>query len=460
VGQFDHVRENLRRAYAAGRESVRASRADARAEDEAYDLDTAAHPTLEQPARATPDAAARVTPPPPPPRPIVVAPTSVTHREDLDVPRGLRVAGAWAWRILLLVLAGVAVLWVVARLQLVVVPLIIALLLSALLSPVVGWLRRRRVPRSLATTIVVIAGIAAVAGVLTLVINQFVSGFPELSENAAGGIEKIQDWLRTELNVTQKQFDDFFTGVREWLKNNRTTLAGGALSTANTLFHVLAGLFLVLFATFFFLRDGRLITRFLVGLLPAGARESIASAADVSWTTLVSYVRATVLVAFIDALGIGLALAILRVPFALPLAALVFLGAFIPIVGATVSGIVAVLVALVTRGPFIALLVLIAVIAVQQLEGHVLQPLIMGRAVAIHPLAVIIAIAAGVVLAGIVGALVAVPVVAVLNTGIRHLAAIRRAEETGAPPPGAPAPTGPPQPGAEADSLSPMPPGA
>jgi predicted PurR-regulated permease PerM len=156
----------------------------------------------------------------------------------------------------------------------------------------------------------------------------------------------------------------------------------------------------------------------------------MARAGQQSWLTLVAYVKATVLVAFIDAVGIGLALLILRVPFALSLAALVFLSSFVPIVGATVSGAVAVLVALVTRGPLVALVVLIAVVLVQQLEGHVLQPLIMGHAVAIHPLAVIVAIATGVVLAGIVGALVAVPVVAVLNTGIRHLI-YRRAE----PPP-------------------------
>jgi predicted PurR-regulated permease PerM len=156
----------------------------------------------------------------------------------------------------------------------------------------------------------------------------------------------------------------------------------------------------------------------------------MARAGEQSWLTLVAYVKATVIVAFIDAAGIGLALLILRVPFALPLAALVFLSSFIPIIGATLSGVVAVLVALVTRGPLVALVALIAVVLVQQLEGHVLQPLIMGRAVAIHPLAVIVAIATGVVLAGIIGALVAVPIVAVLNTGIRHLI-YRRAE----PPP-------------------------
>jgi predicted PurR-regulated permease PerM len=160
----------------------------------------------------------------------------------------------------------------------------------------------------------------------------------------------------------------------------------------------------------------------------------MASAGDQSWQTLVAYVRATVLVAFIDAVGIGIGLVILRVDLAFPLAALVFLGAFIPIIGATLSGTVAILVALVTRNPLVAFGVLLVVVGVQQLEGHVLQPAIMGKAVALHPLAVIVAIATGLVLAGIIGALVAVPIVAVLNTGIRHLAARRRHEAAPAPP--------------------------
>jgi predicted PurR-regulated permease PerM len=286
-----------------------------------------------------------------------------------------------------------------------------------------------------------------VVGVLYLVISQFVTGAPELQVKTGEGLRQIQDWTRNGfLHLTQDQLNQLGAEAQKWFTNNRATLTTGALSTAGTLFEILAGLFLVLFATFFFLRDGRRISRFLIGLLPEPTRESTFGAAEASWATLVSYVRATVLVAFIDALGIGLAMVILNVRFAFPLAALVFLGAFVPIVGATISGAIACLVALVDRGPFVALILLAAVIAVQQLEGHVLQPLIMGRAVAIHPLAVILAIAAGVVLAGIIGALVAVPVVAVLNTGIRHLAAIRRAEDTGAPPPGPPAPTGPPAP--------------
>jgi predicted PurR-regulated permease PerM len=266
--------------------------------------------------------------------------------------------------------------------------------------------------------------------VLTLVISQFINGFPSLSKSTSDAIKQVQTWLKTgPLHLSDKQLNSVLDQTQDWLNNNKDTLTGAAFATANTIAHILTGLLLVLFATFFFLRDGRKISRFVVGVLSQPARDNVARAADESWGTLVAYVRATVLVAFIDALGIGLALWILRVEFALPLAALVFLGAFIPIIGATLSGVVAVAVALVTRGPVVALLVLAAVIAIQQLEGHILQPLIMGRAVAIHPLAVIMAIATGVVLAGIIGALVAVPIVAVLNTAVRHLAASRRAAQ-------------------------------
>jgi predicted PurR-regulated permease PerM len=255
-----------------------------------------------------------------------------------------------------------------------------------------------------------------------LVVTQFVSNFSELSKNATEGVVKIQDWLHTgPLHLSSDQLNSVFTAAQTWLDENRSKLTTGAVATAATTIDLLFSTFLVLFATFFLLRDGRRIWRFLVRIVPRQAREPLARAGEEGWHTLVSYVRATVLVAFIDAVGIGLALFGLRVSFAFPLAALVFLGAFVPIVGATVSGSVAVLVALVTRGPITALLALIAVILVQQLEGHVLQPLIMGRAVAIHPLAVIVAIATGIVLAGIMGALVAVPIVAVLNTGVRHL---------------------------------------
>jgi len=301
--------------------------------------------------------------------------SAVDAVDAAEVPHGLRLAAGWSWRLLLLVGAAAVVLWLVGHLRLVLIPLAIALLLTALLAPAVRRLRQQaRFPRSLAAATVLVTGLIVVAGTLTLVITQFVSGFPALVTKSTDGIRQIQGWLQTgPLHLSNQQLTGTADAAQRWLNAHRDVLAGGALSTAGTAVEVLASAFLVLFATFFFLRDGARIWRFLVGLLPRAARGPMARAGEQSWLTLVAYVRATVLVAFIDAVGIGLALVIFRVPFALPLAALVFLSAFVPVVGATVSGAVAVLVALVTRGSLIALVVLIAVVMVQQLEGHVLR---------------------------------------------------------------------------------------
>jgi putative heme transporter len=397
------ARANIRRAYEAGRTSLRATRVQAKATalEAPADLE-------EEPEEATAGAES--------------VHSSTVSRDDADVPRGLRIAAAWAWRLLVIGALGYFLLSFVALVSFVIIPVAIALLLSALLSPAVGLLRRANLPPSLATAVVLVGGIAAVVGTLTLVVNQLVTGLPDLSQNAREGIETIQGWLRTgPMHVSDEQLADALNAAEKWVNDNRQVLTAGAVDTATGVFDAVAGLFLVLFTTFFFLRDGRRIWRSVVSVFPAGARVPVAGAGEASWTTLVAYVRATVLVAFIDAVGIGVACAVLRVPFAFPLAALVFLAAFVPIIGATLSGAVAVLVALVARGPIVALILLAAVIAVQQMEGHVLQPIIMGRAVAIHPLAVILAIAGGIVIAGIIGALVAVPIVAVLNTAIRRL---------------------------------------
>jgi predicted PurR-regulated permease PerM len=405
VGGFEQVRANIRRAYEARRESVRAKLAEQQQEE--------AEPSLVD------DNLADVS--------------HLTHhttnsRDDADVPYGLRIGAAWAWRLIVIAILLYGLLNVIDQLSIVVVPLLIALLLAALLAPAVGWLKRARVNRSLATAMVLVGGLAAVAGTLTLVISQFVNGLPDLTTNATQGIQQIQDWLKTgPLHLTDAQLGNTIKQITELINKNRDKLTTGVFTTALTALEVLSGMLLVIFALFFFLRDGRVIWRFVLRLMPAPTREPLDRAGLAAWGSLGSYVRATVLVAFIDAVGIGIALWILDVNFALPLAALVFLGAFIPIIGATLSGAVAVLVALVTNSPFTALLVLAAVIAVQQIEGHLLQPLIMGRAVSIHPLAVIIGIAAGLVLAGIVGALIAVPLIAVLNTATRHIANHRQA---------------------------------
>jgi predicted PurR-regulated permease PerM len=400
VGRMQRVGVNLRRAYDAGRESVRVARARQDVEPEDHEADFE----------------------PPPPEPPADH-QSTSSRDDTEVPHSLRISAAWAWRLLVVGLLGWVLLRFIGVISIVVVPLSIALLLSAFLAPAVGWMRQWRLPPSLATFVVLICGIAAVAGTLTLVVNQFIDGLPSLTNNASEGIRQIQDWAQTgPLHLSDAQVDQAIDSGQNWVNANTSQLTATGFATAATLAEVLTGMLLVLFSTFFFLRDGRKIWRFLVRLFPVSARWSLADAGDASWATLGAYVRATVLVAFIDAVGIGLLLVIFRVPFPFPLAALVFLGAFIPIVGASVSGAVAVLVALVDKGWVVALVILGGVILVQQLEGHVLQPLIMGRAVAIHPLVVIVGIASGVVLAGIIGALVAVPLIAVLNTGIRRLA--------------------------------------
>lgn len=400
MSRLQRVRDNLRKAYNSGRASVRDDdNEDARNGEDVPERDDW-----------------------PPAREVAVVNASTSSRDDAEVPHSLRIAAAWSWRLIVVGVVGWALLNFVGTVSIVVIPLAIALLLSALLSPAVRWLLRLRVPRSLATFLVLICGLGAVVGTFTLVISQFVEGVPELTQNASAGVRQIQQWLKTgPLHLSDAQVNQAIDNAQEWISSNTSSLTSTGIATATTLFEVVTGMLLVLFSTFFFLRDGRNIWRFMVRLFPVNARWSLADAGDASWATLGSYVRATVLVAFIDAIGIGIALVILKIQFPLPLAALVFLGAFIPIVGASVSGAVAVLVALVDRGWVVALVLLGAVILVQQVEGHVLQPLIMGRAVAIHPLVVILGIACGATLAGIIGALVAVPLIAVLNTAVRRL---------------------------------------
>jgi len=338
------------------------------------------------------------------------------------VPRGLQIAAAWAWRVVALAAAGWVLLQVIARTQLVLVPVLVALLLSALLQPIAAALVKRRVPRALATALVLLGGIAGIGLLVWLVVDQFRNGLGDLTSQVEGGIEEIRDWLVTgPLGLSQTQIDNAIASAENSLRENRSSLTSGAVGAATTAGHVLTGLLIALFCTFFLVKDGSQIWAWVVRLFPRDVRARADGAGQRAWHTLISYVRATLAVAFVDAVGIGVGAAVLGVPLALPLAVLVFLGSFVPIIGATLSGLVAVLVALVAKGPFTALLLLGVVLLVQQLEGHVLQPLLLGRAVSVHPLAVVLAIATGVLLAAIVGALVAVPIVAVANTVASYL---------------------------------------
>jgi predicted PurR-regulated permease PerM len=332
------------------------------------------------------------------------------------------VSAALAWR-LIVVLAAIGVIaWILGYLAVVVIPLAIALLLSALLAPVVSKLHVWHVPRGLATALVVIGGLVVVGGVLTFVITEFSNGLPQLSTQVQQSITQISHWLETgPLHLTQQQLRDTINRLIDSIGADKNALTGRALTTAVTVGEMLTAILLTLFTLIFFLHGGNKIWSFVIKIVPLEVRDRVDVAGRRGFASLVSYVRATVAVAVVDAIGIGLGLAIVRVPLAAPLAALVFLAAFIPIIGAVIAGTVAVLVALVANGFVPALIVLAIVIAVMQVESHLLQPLLLGRAVRLHPLAVVLSIAVGVTVAGLAGGLLAVPLLAVFNAGVRSL---------------------------------------
>src|SRR4051794_19819905 len=353
--------------------------------------------------------------------------------DDQAVTPLVRNAAAWAWRLLIIGAAIVALLWVVKKIELLVVPVALATMLAALLMPVVDFLDRRGAPRGGAVALVLLGGIAVVGGILTFVVSQFIEGAPALVEQVSTSMKGVGDWLtQGPLHINQQQIDSARKSAVEALQNNQEKLTTGALSTAGTVTEIVTGALLVLFTLIFVLHGGRNIFAFVTKVFPQPVRERVRDAGRAGFHSLIGYVRATFLVALVDAAGIGTGLAIMGIPLALPLASLVFLGAFIPLVGAVIAGFLAVVVALIAKGWIFALITLGLIIAVQQLEGHVLQPLVMGRAVSIHPLAVVLAIAGGGVLAGIVGALLAVPTVAFVNSAVRVLMASEPAAEEAA----------------------------
>jgi predicted PurR-regulated permease PerM len=383
----------------------------------APDLDGAVGPggVSGTPDRTTPEGGG---PRRPAPRPAARA--RRTGAED-GVPFALRTAAAWSWRLILVIAGFYVLLYAAAYVAVVVVPVIVALLLAALLQPGAAGLVRRGWPRSLAAFTMLVVGLGVLAGIITLVIERFSAGFTDLANQVSEGIGQVQTFVVRTFPITRRQLESAVAQVQHTLVDNQDNLASGALTTAATVGEVITGILLALFTLFFFLKDGRSIWLWLVGLFPGESRAYMDEAARRAWRTLISYVRATVAVALVDAIGIGIGLAILQVPLVIPLAALVFLGAFIPIIGSFLAGSVAVLVALVSRGPIVALIALAVVLLVMQLEGHVLQPLLLGRAVRVHPLAVVLAIAAGLLVGGIFGALIAVPIVACGNVAGTYL---------------------------------------
>jgi len=355
------------------------------------------------------------------------APQRAPHRSsapaELSVARPYRVAAAWSWRtlailgvlaVLILLLAVSKVIWV---------PVMIALLLTVLLTPVVDFLQDRlRFPRGLAVAAAVVGLLLLVGGLLTLAGKEVVEGFADLWEQAQGGLDELATWLSEgPFGLDAANIDSYLTQAREQVSANSGAIVSGALSATSTAVDVLVGSVVAIFCLIFFLKDGAYMWAWVLRLLPRPARMPMYEASRRGWLTLAAYTRTQILIAAVDAIGIGVGAAIIGIPLALPLGILVFLGSFIPLVGAIVTGSIAVLVALVDQGPGKALVMLLIVLAVQQIEGNVLEPLLMGHAVSLHPVAVLLVVTAGSLAAGIVGALLAVPIAATLNTLILYL---------------------------------------
>ena len=352
-----------------------------------------------------------------------------TLSADEKVSFGVRVAAGWSWRILVIAAAVALIGFLIVQLRYVVVPFLIGILLAALLVPICAWLQRKGWPKWLAVAVNELALIAVIGGLVTLVVIQVRVGLPGLQEQTLARFEDLKGFLlASPLHLTESDINTYTEDLVATLQSDSGALLSGALEVGSDIGHILAGLLLALFTTLFLLIDGQRIWTWLVRIFPERARAAMLGGGQAGWLTLTTFVKVQIIVAAIDAVGIGLGAFILGLadgrgfPLVVPIAIAVFLASFIPFVGAVVSGAMAVFVALVYLGPVQALIMLGIVILVQQVEGHVLQPLLVGSIVKVHPLAVVLAVATGGFVAGIPGALFAVPLVATLNVMIGYIA--------------------------------------
>ena len=338
------------------------------------------------------------------------------------LPYPVLLAAAWSACLLLIAAGAWLVGEAVGRVSVIVAPVAIAVLLAAMLRPLVDRIPAR-VPRAGAALAVVVGVLVVVLGALAAVTTQLATGVPAMRDKIRSGTDAALDWLADgPLHLTADRLEEAVTQARSWVESNSGSLAAGAVQFGHTAVDTVAGLLICLVSLFFFLYHGEKLWEFFVRWLPRASRAHVDRAFRQGWGSLGAYARTQLTVAAINAIGVGLGALVLRVPFVVPIVVVVFLASFVPIVGTLVAGVVPTLLALVDRGPVIALVMLAIVVVVHQLESHVLQPLLMGHAVALHPLAVILVVTAGTYLFGIVGALFAVPVTAMANTVVRYLA--------------------------------------
>lgn len=340
----------------------------------------------------------------------------------MAVPAGLRTATDWTWRLLVLS-AGIWLLWqVMTALSQVLIPLFLAVLLAAALWPLAERLVARRVPRGIAAGLCLLLLGLIVAIIFGFVGSQIASQWTQLGNEAKNSYHQFMNWLADgPLGISHAQVDVWMDKATAWAKGSQSQLAGYATSAGTGVSHFAAGIALALFALFYFLYEGRSFARMSMRAIPVGVRPRVADAFLGGWHSLVAYVRAAVIVAFVDGLGAGLGALLIGSNLWLAIFALTFITAFVPLLGALTAGLISTAVVLVTLGWVKALIMLAIFTAVMQLEGHVLQPFLLGRAVAVHPLAVLYGLAIGMIVGGIVGGLFAVPIMAFGNAFLRSL---------------------------------------
>ena len=338
------------------------------------------------------------------------------------VPRGVAVTAAWTWRILLFAFAAALLAVVLFELRIVTVPIFVAILLTTLLLPPVHFLRRKGLKPALATAIVFIGALLVVVGIIVFGAATISDQFGQLGPQVNKAIDQVNNWLRTgPLKLSDAQINQYIDQATAALKNSSTSVKAGLVSSATLIGEVLTGILVTLILTFFFTKDGEKISDSAINLFGQRHQAKLHAAAHRAFSVLAGYLRGVAMTGIVDSLLIGIGLLFIGVPLVVPLVILTFFGAFFPLVGATTAGAVAALVALVNGGVTDAVLVVIVVLLVQQVEGHLLQPLLVGRAVALHPAAIIVALVSGSIIAGLLGAFLAVPLTAVVVGVVREL---------------------------------------
>ncbi|MBY6411718.1 AI-2E family transporter [Rhodococcus sp. BP-252] len=351
------------------------------------------------------------------------APTPRTGRDRGDL---IGVGGMWLakWSLILVsVAAGAWVLgWLISALWVVILPALLAIIVATVLWPPTKWMLRVGFPAALAATLSLVVFFLVIGGIITLIVPSVVDSAPELVDKASAGVSQVQDWLKgPPVNLQDEQIDNAVSAITSRLQESGSAIASGVFTGVSAAGSILVTLALVLVLTFFFVKDGVKFIPWLHGFAGGRAGRHLAEILARMWATLGGFIRTQAIVSLIDAFFIGLGLVILGVPLALVLATITFLGGFIPIVGAFVAGALAVLVALVANGPTTALIVLVIIIAVQQLEGNVLQPILQSRSMNLHPAIVLLAVTGGGSVFGIIGAFLAVPAAAVAAVLIRYV---------------------------------------